>query len=324
MNARVLRPYGMVIAVVAVACAPSSVNGGAVPSPSPTRGSPTANPSPTAQASLIFVSRPGDPLETPLRDWADGQGLALRSLPPEELEGGWVSDPGVQAAIGYERDGFPPPQALAPTWAALVLEADRTLPGGRVHTVGTPGERRDQAAFLAGTLAGLAARSGWVGLIDSTEGRHAAVDEAGFRAGVRYGCPRCTILRWTPDEITPDALRANAIGVLFALPGPGAEAGLARAEGVDLWVAWLETRPTAVPVERLAGGVEFEIFGPLRRGLEAALSGAAGATWPYAAENEGLSLVDPNPEALTPGRARLLEDAWAGLRDGTLAIDSEP
>ena len=322
---RVLRPYiHLVFIALAGACAPSPGGGEVTPSASPTPGAPTANASPTLQSSVVFLSQPDDPLETPLREWAAERGLALRTLPLDELEGAWLSDPGVQAAIGYERDGFPPPQALDSPWPVLVLEAEGILAGGRVHTVGTPGERRDQAAFLAGTLAGLATRSGWVGLIDSTEGRHAEVDEAGYRAGVRYGCPRCTILTWTPDEITPDALRANAIGVLFALPGPGAEAGLARAEGVDLWVAWMEAPPASVPVERLAGGVGFDLFGPLRRALEAALAGAAGTMWPYAAENDGLALVDPNPEALTPGRARLLDEAWAGLREGTLAIDLDP
>jgi hypothetical protein len=86
----------------------------------------------------------------------------------------------------------------------------------------------------------------------------------------------------------------------------------------------METPPASVPVERLAGGVGFDLFGPLGRALEAALAGAAGTVWPYAAENDGLSLVDPNPEALTPGRARLLDEAWAGLREGTLAIDLDP
>ncbi|MGH2607154.1 MAG: hypothetical protein ACRDG5_11250 [Anaerolineales bacterium] len=325
MNGRVRRPYvHLVFVFIAVACSPSTGDGEAPPSASPTPAPPTVNVSPTPQASVVFLSQPDDPLEAPLREWAAGRGLALRTLPLEELEGSWLSDSGVQAAIGYERDGFPPAQALESPWPVLVLEADGILAGGRVHTVGTPGERRDQAAFLVGALAGLATRSGWVGLIDSTEGGHAEVDEAGYRAGVRYGCPRCIILRWTPDEITPDALRANAIGVLFALPGPGAEAGLERAEGVDLWVAWMESPPVSVPVERMVGGVRFDLYGPLVRALEAALAGADGTVWPYAAENDGLALVDPNPEALTPGRARLWEEAWAGLRDGTLAIDLEP
>lgn len=325
MNVRVPRPH-ILLALIAVvgACTPSTGGGDVAPSDSPTPAPPTVNASPTPQASVVFFSQPDDPLEAPLREWAAGRGLALRTLPIGELEGAWLSDSGVQAAIGYERDGFPPAQALESRWPVLVLEADGILAGGRVHTVGTPGERRDQAAFLVGALAGLATRSGWVGLIDSTDGGHAEVDEAGYRAGVRYGCPRCIILRWAPDEITPDALRANAIGVLFALPGPGADAGLERAEGVDLWVAWMESPPTSVPVERLAGGVRFDLFGPLLRALEAALAGAAGTGWPYAAENDGFALVDPNPEALTPGRARLLEEAWAGLREGTLAIDLEP
>lgn len=315
----VLRPYAF-LAAIAVACASSTGDGMPVPSPSPTSAAPTASPSPTPESGLVFVSRPEDPLQPTLAEWAAERGLVLRTVPPEEVAGGWVAEPGIAAAIGYERDGFPPSSEGGAGWPALVLEAEAAA-GDRIHTVGTPGERRDQAAFLVGALSGLASRTGWVGLIDSTGGPDAAVDEAGFRAGVRYGCPRCTLLRWAPGELTADALRANAIGVLFALPGPSAEAGLERAEGVDLWVAWLETPPASIAPERLAGGVAFDLLGPLQRALEAALSGATGAMWPYSAENDGLALVTANPEALPPGRLRLLEEAWEGLREGTLAID---
>jgi hypothetical protein len=187
-----------------------------------------------------------------------------------------------------------------------------------------PGERRDEAAFLVGVLAGLVSRTGWIGLIDSTGGAHLAVDEAGFQAGIRYSCPICRVLTWTPGEITTDALRANTIDVLFALPGPAAAEGLAPAEGVDLWQVWLEALPGAMPADHVAGGIGFDLRGPSVHALNAASSGQSGAVWPYSAALEGLALVNSNSQALSPGHLRIFEEAWRGLADGSLTIGIDP
>lgn len=259
-----------------------------------------------------------------MSEWASGRGWHLSSVAAEDMQGSWVVDPSVRAAVGYESDGFPPSGAAAQAWPSIVLDASSTTPGGRIHTVGTPGERRDEASFLVGVLAGLVSRTGWVGLIDSTGGAHLAVDEAGFQAGIRYGCPGCRVLSWTPGEITTDALRANAIDVLFALPGPGAAGGVAPAAGVDLWLVWLEAFPGAIPSDHVAGGIVFDLRGPTLHALDAAADGRDGAAWPYSAALEGLALVDANSTALPPGHLRVFEEAWQGLVDGSLTIGIDP
>lgn len=305
-------------------CATPPALGAATPTET---GASTPLPSaiPPANPQLLFLTgRVADPLQIPLSEWASGRGWQLTSLSVEQLQGSWVSDPDVRAAVGYESDGFPPAGAAEEAWPAIVLEASNETPGGRIHTVGTPGERRDEAAFLVGVLAGLVSRTGWIGLIDSTGGAHLAVDKAGFQAGIRYSCPICRVLTWTPEEITTDALRANTIDVLFALPGPAAADGLAPAAGVELWQVWLEALPGAMPADHVAGGIGFDLRGPTLHALDAAAGGQDGAAWPYSAAFEGLALVNPNSAALPPGHLRIFEEAWQGLADGSLTIGIDP
>ncbi|MEX0787747.1 MAG: BMP family ABC transporter substrate-binding protein [Anaerolineales bacterium] len=312
------------LSLSAGACASPPSSG----TPAPTQAGPSTqipSPIPSAEPQLVFLTgRVADPLQAPLSEWANGKGWQLTPLAVEQMGGSWVSDPNVRAAVGYESDGFPPVGAVGRAWPAVVLEASTTTPGGRIHIVGTPGERRDEAAFLVGVLAGLVSRTGWIGVIHSTGGPHAAVDEAGFQAGIRYSCPICRVLTWAPGEITTDALRANTIDVLYALPGPAAADGLAPAAGVDLWQVWLETLPGAIPADHVAGGIAFDLRGPTLRALEAVAGGEGGAAWPYSAALEGLALVNPNSAALLLGHRRIFDEAWRGLADGSLTIGIDP
>lgn len=58
--------------------------------------------------------------------------------------------------------------------------------------------------------------------------------------------------------------------------------------------------------------------------LTALLSGEPGRAWPYAVESQSIAFENLNPQALSPGRERMLQEAWQGLASGQLQIGVDP
>jgi hypothetical protein len=228
----------------------------------------------------------------------------------------------VAALVGFEGDGFPP--AVADNVAAvIVLDGAGEQTEAGYFTVGEPGARRDEAGFAAGLLAGYASQSGWVALVGSASDDRAAAYAFGYEVGLRYACPACRLMAWSTSEVSADGLRANAIDVLLLLPEPAADSAPPAVQDVEAWVVWVEEPPVGIVPERLAGGVEFDLGPPLLEALQASLDGTSGGNWPYSAANGGIGILEGVPAAISPGRWRLVQAAWADLGSGELAISPD-
>jgi len=305
------------------ACAPSPKPGsiGSRPTelPSPTPG-PTATPTP----SLLLIAAPEGFAAGELAAWAADHGWGVLTSDPEgasAIVGETRVD--LRAIVSFgEHFGGRAAQIAAEVAPVVLVEPAQIEPGPRLSTVGEPGGRHDQAGFLAGVMVGLAGQTGWVGLVEGTGGPLEPVYRAGFEAGVRYGCPKCQLVSLTALEATTDAFRGQGVEVVFVVPGPAAdEAGAQLAEG-GLWLVWVGDLPT--PNLRVAGQVVFAVDGLIKQALEALQAGQSGAAWPYAVENGGIRLGEVDPEAISPGRQRLLQEAYDAVAAGQLDIGIDP
>jgi basic membrane lipoprotein Med (substrate-binding protein (PBP1-ABC) superfamily) len=210
-------------------------------------------------------------------------------------------------------------QEVAPL---VLVEAEGVEPGPRLSTTGGTGVRHDQAGFLAGVMVGLGGASGWVGLVEETGGPQEALYRAGFEAGVRYGCPKCRLITTTAGEAAPDSLRVQGVEFLFVIPGPAAGEAAAQLAAGELQVVWVGELPT--PELQVAGQVVFAAEPLIEQALEGLLAGQAGMAWSYAIENGGIRLGEIDPDALSPGRQRLLQEAYEAVAAGRLDLGIDP
>ena len=274
-----------------------------------------APPSPTPIPHLLWIGGPDEGMQAALSAWAEARGWAL------SLDLAEVSAPGVQAVVAQDAQvaaGMPSALPL------VVVDGAAAVPGERRSVIGGEGDRWDQAAFLAGALAGLASRTGNIGLVEGVDQGLEAVESAAFLHGLRYGCARCTLVRRTAAEASPAALLANAVDVVYAVGDERSAAALAPLAQAGLWVVWTGTPPEGVAPERLAGGVGFAPQGLVLLALEALLEGEPGRRWPYAAQGGGLQLVAVDPAAISPGRLRVLEETLLALASGELHTGVDP
>jgi hypothetical protein len=273
---------------------------------------------------LVLSSGEETDVQQALEEWVLERGWVLNSVPAEE-RGEWLQHAGLQAVAILETGVAPEILAEGPPQVPLVVVGDAGLEAGdRVSTVGEPGARHDQAAFLAGAMAGLASENWVVALVGQTGGEHEAVYEAAFVHGVRYTCAYCWVVQYSIEGLTSDGLRANRVDVGFSIPGLASRRGFAQLAQAGIWVVWIGTPPEEVPVEQLAGGVVFspETLVPLA--LESLIAGEPGQAWPYQVENGGLQVSSLNPEAISPGRERVLEAAREALANGELDVGVDP
>lgn len=288
--------------------------------PTPPRPTPLP-PSATPVLIVLLVEMDAqEAVEAEVRAWAEAHGyevepvLSDRVRPPAQAVA-WVSAgqiPAWLADLGPE-----------PTIPGVVVDPAGAEASQTVSTVGGPGSRYDQAGFLAGVMAGLASRTGVVGLVDEMAGAHDRVLAEGFVQGVRYSCPRCQIVRQAAGQATAQRLSATLTDVVFVVPGPEYEGVWQRLAAARVGAVWVAKAPEAVAPERSVGGVVFAPQALITAALEALLAGGPGKAWPYSAAEGGLRL-EVGVASLSPGRVRVLEQAWIALADGSLDTGLDP
>jgi hypothetical protein len=70
--------------------------------------------------------------------------------------------------------------------------------------------------------------------------------------------------------------------------------------------------------------VVFAVEPLIEQALEALVAGEPGTAWSYAIENGGIRLGEIDPEALSPGRQRLLQEAYEAVAAGRLDLGIDP
>lgn len=236
--------------------------------------------------------------------WAADMGMDAQVGSP-----GAVDPDGLMAAVGAEAELASVADAWSDEGVLLVLlEPAMMRPGPIVSTIG-PETRLDQAGFLAGLAAGYATKFGGVGLVGGDDGSAFA---SGFGEGLRYACPRCRL-----ESVSDPAAVPFGVDVLVVPPATDVPTGQAGPGEV-----WLVLTGSAAPEasQPVAARVALVPETLVLAALEALTNGEAGHAWEYGAENGGLQITELDPEAISPGRERLMREAELGLRLGQLVV----
>ncbi|MDK1046019.1 MAG: hypothetical protein QGM45_10090, partial [Anaerolineales bacterium] len=192
-------------------------------------------------------------------------------------------------------------------------------PGPSLSTIGNG--KYDQAGFLAGVMTGLASQSGWVGQVTATGGTDETDYSAGFAQGLLWSCPICELVSQTAADMTPDGFRANSVDVVFPLPGPAADEVTKQLEAAGIPMVWVGAGGPSAEV--LIGRVIFEADPLVVPALGALMEGEVGTGWPYSIETRAILIVDINVDLLSPGRQRLLDQAYEAIAAGDLDIGTQ-
>ena len=289
-----------------VACRASAATG--------TSSLPTARPTAAATVTPAPWILIGSEVETRIVDavisWAETRSLATRLQP---LEGQPPAPPpGLRAVVGSEKEIL----VFHDAWSkagivSVVLDPNSLGPDETTSVIG-PVPRFDQAGFLAGVAAGLATSAGGVGLTPGTgEGAEAFV--VGFDEGLRYACPKC---RWEP--VSEPARPPFGVDVVAISPNSDPVAEVPR-EGAP-WLIVTGDADLGAWADRVAARVRTVPEALVASALERLLDGSSGEEWRYAADNGGLRVEILNPEAISPGRERLLREAETLLASGFLVV----
>jgi basic membrane lipoprotein Med (substrate-binding protein (PBP1-ABC) superfamily) len=169
-------------------------------------------------------------------------------------------------------------------------------------------------------MVGLASQTEWVGLVSESGSPLEGAHVAGFDQGMRYACPKCRIVRLTASEASVDGFRGKGVDVVFPVPGPETVRIASEVGAAGIWIVWIGEVPSEVPAASVAGRVAFELESLILAALDDLVAGRPGAAWPFAIENGGLYLADLNDEAISPGRQRLVQEAYDSVASGELDI----
>ena len=284
--------------------------------------SPTAtaapSPSPTPPPELLLIAEGAVAWESDLAEWAAQRGWVLARADPSDAAAYLrEAKPHIQAVVSQgEALGGDLQLAAEDEIPVVAIDVPGVSPMSFLSTVGNP--RHDQAGFLAGVMTGLASQTGWVGQVTDTGGPDEQAYGSGFTQGLLWGCPKCQLIGQTAAEMTLDKFRANTVDAIFILPGPEADESVNALAGGGLPIVWVgEGGPTA---EALVGRLIFT-EGPLViLALDDLMAMGEGQAWRTSIESATLISADINDEFLSPGRQRLLEEAYGAIAVGELDI----
>jgi len=295
-----------VILATLAACRPAAPTALA---PLPTPDEPavaTASP-----ASWILVGDQTAPaVQAELSSWAETQGVDLRV---ESLADQPATPPtGLAAAVGVESELLP----LVPAWSEAgvafeVIDPSMIVADERTSTLG-PTVAYDQAGFLAGVSAGLATQSGLVGILPAAGSDRATAYRAGFEEGLLYSCPKCQ-LETVPDPSQP-AFGMDVVGM-----PPDTEVPLVESGAGLPWLVVFAEMPAGAWTERVAARVRTAPEAIAGTALGRLWDGRPGEAWVFSAA-DGSLVTEIDPQAISPGRERLLREAEASLATGWLVV----
>ena len=223
----------------------------------------------------------------------------LRTEPP----------PGVWAVVGLDQNLVPIHQGWSGTRVVFVVLDPLSLSAGETTSTLGPGLAYDQAGFLAGAAAGLATRSGLIGLLPGAS--EAGGWRSGFEEGLLYSCPKCQL-----ESVSDPARPAFAMDVIGIPPGTDLAPSEPTADAP--WLVVFEEPPDGW-ADRVAARVRTAPEALVGPALSRLATGAPGEAWVFAASGGGL-VTEVDPRAISPGRERLLREAEASLAEGWLVV----
>ncbi|MBM4423504.1 MAG: BMP family ABC transporter substrate-binding protein [Chloroflexi bacterium] len=343
----------LLLAVALTACAtPSPGLGESTPALAPVvptveplpASAPTLEPSPTPAPTLIgfvghIASAPAGSIAALSLEGAHIAAAAhLAQLDVVDIDALDSADPAAAIGMTAERGAIiiivagselaDAARAAAQNYPAIKFvgvdqPADDSL--ANYFTLGEPGDRLDEEAFLAGALAGLVTTEREVGIAVVGGERESKLYENGFRHGVRYTCGDCEL--WVVTLTDPNdtvagtesaaRLQRARVDVMFAASGPAGDSGLEAAAALGMWVIW-SGRDLTAATDRALGSILRRPDLSLPGLIGLILNGESPPHAAFALANGNLSLAENFGPDVSPAVIQLMSDVVAQLSSGAL------
>ena len=225
--------------------------------------------------------------------------------------------------------------AAAPDVQFLGIGIPGLAPAANLSLIGTQGASPDQQGFLAGYLAAVVTPEWRTAVMSVSDTLSGIAARQGFLNGVVYFCGLCRqtyppfytypMYVELPGGASPaewqaaaDVLKDKFVQTVYLAPGAGDETPLTSLAEAGLQLIGSQTPPAAMQAAWIAT-VGPDYITPLHTIWPDLMKGAGGADLPAA-----LAISDINPELLSPGRQRLVEELNRELQSGFIDTGVAP
>jgi basic membrane lipoprotein Med (substrate-binding protein (PBP1-ABC) superfamily) len=333
----------ILLAAILAAC--GSTESTATPTVAPTV-EPTFTPSPTPLpvAVLMAPAQPRSATELLARraveEFVSAQGWVLNRVEPgvEILGLSLQENPRLVAAVGSGMvEQIATAAAANPGLRFVVVEESGVTPAANLLVVGGDNVRGDQAAFLAGLLAGIENGNDYVGWVGEAGTARGTIYRNGFRHGIRYVCPYCTVFYYdlpSSEDVSAGLAAAESLvgdyaDTASAIPGPAGDAALQELSRRKVRVAGAQADfyealfagGTDTGASHVLGGLAFRPDILLADLLPRYIGGENfDAPVSYSLENGGMEFAAFPNDWISPGRQTYLKEILADLVSGRLDI----
>jgi hypothetical protein len=327
----------------------AACSGRATATPPPATATSTSLPQPTAAPTEVvpltilvlpadMAQKDKDKTQTMIYDLAQSNGMrfqVLNRLTSEDLA---FAGPALKIVITLPPDpGLTSLAAAAPGVQFLAIGIPDLPAAANISTIGAAGLPVDQQAFLAGYIAGLIAPEWKVGILyqKDTPGGTAARDA--FTNGFVYFCGSCrNPLFPQPAGIYPvtvpiptdanlgeynayaDILSHNIVKVAYVYPPVATEDVLSHMAQKGLLLIGQNTPGEDVRPSWIAS-IQSDSDAAIRTAFADLVAGKGGRVVPTP-----LFLNDVNPDLLSPGKQRVVQEVLDGLQNGTIGTGVTP
>lgn len=314
-----------------------------VPPPLPTETPASALP-PTAAPStpLVILVMPADlpreqydAYQALIYDLAQANGMRFQVLNTLTVEDVRLEGPSLRVVIVFPPDpGLSELAAAAPQAQFLAVGIRGVSAGGNISTIGIE-VPIDQQAFLAGYTAAMLADDYRVGMITLRDDPQEAVAIQAFENGYRFYCGLCTqqyppwynypiVIRIPPDERVDyypaygEAILDYLVEVTYVYPPVATPDMLDRLATYNMLLI-SERMPFPALQPNWVMSIEARPADALAQAFPALLAGQGGQIFVTP-----LALTDVNPDLLTEGKQRLVQQLLEDLQAGYVSTGVTP
>lgn len=300
----------------------------------------TQPPSATSPPSLVVLVVPpeADPaqagaLQSALAKLSAAEGLEFEVQPA--LAPGNPT-PALRLVVALAPDpGLASLVAAAPDVQFLGIGIPGLTPTANLSLIGSQGVTPDQQGFLAGYLAAVVTPEWRTAVMSISDTPSGMATRQGFLNGVIFFCGLCR-QTYPPFYTYPmyvelpggasspewqaaaDVLKDKFVQTVYLAPGAGDETLLTSLAEAGLHLIGSQTPPAAIQAAWIAT-VGLDYITPVQTIWPDLINGKGGANLPAA-----LAVSDINPDLLSPGRQRLVEELSRELQSGFIDTGVAP
>jgi hypothetical protein len=321
----------------------------------PGKTTPTATVSAPTSAPTLTATLPAEPLvilvlpadmpraeydynQKLIYDLAQAEGMRFQvrnTLTAADME---FEGPALKVVVAFPPDpGLVDLAAASPSVQFLAINIPGLTAGSNLSTIGATGVPVDQQAFLAGYIAGLVAPEWKVGVIYQKDTPAGETARDAFANGFVFYCGTCRnplfpqpsgiypVFVGIPTDAQPgeypayaDLLFHNVVKAAFVFPAV-ATPDLLNYMTQNGMLLVGETMPGETARPNWVASIQPDIIAAIQTTFPELVAGKGGQSVPTP-----LFLNDINPDLLSEGKVRLVQQVLEGLQNGTISTGVSP